>query len=65
MEAAGFSDATCLQLPFPAAQQTSEGHWGQREKVGFPEETDSLILVIRIGPQRPQPLSSDEGRSQR
>lgn len=55
-----FFQCHSLQLSFPVAQQMSEGHWSQREKVDFPEELDSLILLIRTGPQRPQSLSSDE-----
>lgn len=52
-------------LSSAATQQVSEGHWGQREKVGFPEEPDSLILLIPTGPERLQPLSSDKWHLQR
>lgn len=60
MEVAGFSNATCLQLLLPVAQPVPEGHWGQSKKVGFPEEPDSLTLLIQTGPEKSQPLSSDE-----
>lgn len=65
VEAAGFSNATCFWPPLLAAQKVSKGHWGQRDKVGFPEEPDSLILLIRTGPERPKPLSSDTWHLQR
>lgn len=53
------------QCHLSSAQQASEGHWGQKEKVGFPEEPDFPILWIQTGPEKPQPLSSDEWHLQR
>lgn len=52
-------------LSSAATQPVSKGRGGQREKIGFPEEPDSLILLIPMGPERLQPLSGDKWHLQR